>query len=143
MNKISERVKERMRALDFTQNDLAGLCGVKQPQISLLVRGLVDNPTYIYELARALETSVKWLKTGVEDLSYVQGVSKVVGGMSDVGQFHPHVGIQARDAGREMNRSLDALLDLYRRTDPEIQKMFDALRPTLKCEGENSKKKPK
>lgn len=68
MKAISERVKERMALLGLTQKRLAKLCGVEQPQISLLLKGTVRNPTYIYELSKALETSIKWLKTGIEDI---------------------------------------------------------------------------
>lgn len=67
MKNIGDRVREKMDLLGIKQDRLAALCGVEQPQISLLVRGKVENPTYIYELAKALETSVKWLKTGIQD----------------------------------------------------------------------------
>lgn len=69
MQNIADRVQERMNALGFTQETLSSRCGVEQPQISRLLDGTVKNPRYIYELSLALETSVKWLRTGVHEQS--------------------------------------------------------------------------
>ena len=45
------------------------MCGVSQPTINRLLNGETENPPYIYELAKALETSVKYLKTGAKEES--------------------------------------------------------------------------
>lgn len=67
METMADRVERKMKALGFTQPSLAARCGVEQPQITRLLAGTVKNPSYIYELSLALETSVKWLRTGIEE----------------------------------------------------------------------------
>ncbi|MDP2205178.1 MAG: S24 family peptidase [Alphaproteobacteria bacterium] len=82
MGTTADRVRQRMAELDITQDRLAGLCGTTQPSIYRLLSGQIRNPHYIYELAKALETSVKWLKTGVSDAEY-PAPPTLPGGLSD------------------------------------------------------------
>ena len=82
MSTIADRVSQRMAELGITQDRLASLCGTSQPSIYRLTSGKIRNPHYIYELAKALETTVRWLKTGVDDVSYPQPTA-LPGGFSD------------------------------------------------------------
>lgn len=64
MENIGKRAKSRREELKLTQAELAKMVGVSQQSIQWLEVGKTERPRYITELAEALETSVKWLKTG-------------------------------------------------------------------------------
>ena len=72
MSKFIDRIRERMMALGLNETQLAKLVGTSQPTINRLLKGDVENPSYILELATALNTTVPWLRTGIEDVRYDQ-----------------------------------------------------------------------
>ncbi len=66
---LADRVRQRMKTLDISQEKLGDACGVSQSQLSRLLKGKVERPSYIWELSKNLSKSVRWLLTG-EDEQY-------------------------------------------------------------------------
>jgi len=64
---IGARVKRLREARNMSQVELAKACGCLQGNLSILENGSVKMPRYLVELARALEVSPEWLKTGEGD----------------------------------------------------------------------------
>jgi len=64
----SNRIAIRRAALKLTQNDLAELSGLSQPQISRYEAG-INEPTgqALVVLAKALQTSIDWLLGTTDD----------------------------------------------------------------------------
>ena len=60
---IGERIRNRRRALGWTQEELARRLGVRQNVISRLEAGVVNNPNVrmIRSLARTLQVTADWL----------------------------------------------------------------------------------
>lgn len=118
MEKLSDRVRLRMSKIEgMTQKKLANMCGVEQPTINRLLNGKTKNPPFIYELAKALETSVKWLKTGFEDNanSPPQGGTNIPRGFNDGAGY------------KGSRREVFEVLDIWDRWTPEQQKEFLAI----------------
>lgn len=67
MKTLGDRIDERRKLLGLTQEQLAKRSGINQSQVNRVINGKIKNPPYLYELSKALETSVKWLKTGIEE----------------------------------------------------------------------------
>lgn len=82
MGKFVDRIRERMMMLAINESQLAKLCGTSQPTVNRLLKGEVENPSYILELATALRTTVPWLRTGIDDLKYETQGSMPAGGFS-------------------------------------------------------------
>lgn len=64
MSTFAERVRESRLALGLKQDQLANLSGLKQPDISKIELGRIQQTTEILNLARALKVSPDWLATG-------------------------------------------------------------------------------
>lgn len=65
-NGLSERVKERMNHMCFTQKVLIERSGLKQAFVSHIIHGrtkMVGAPI-IFKLADALQCGARWLATG-------------------------------------------------------------------------------
>lgn len=77
MKTLCSRIEERRKLLKLTQADLARRSGIDQSQISRLVNGKIKNPPYLYELAKALETNIKWLKYGIGDENITEGSQEI------------------------------------------------------------------
>lgn len=122
MKTLADRVRFKMKELGIKQPRLAKLCGVSQPTINRLLHSETESPLYIYELSRALETSVRWLKTGVED---VQEVKAAVG--HDV-----RLSMAAASPMTEAGRLLEAIGN----ASVEVQQMIQA----ALCRGEIAEK---
>jgi transcriptional regulator with XRE-family HTH domain len=118
METIADRIRMRMKALQIkSQGALAKRCGIEQPQINRLLAGKVKNPSYIHELALALQTTVSWLKTGEAEPVYSVPDPKP----------HTHRTPQEQLAGapaEAVNDSVDALIKLYRRSTPATREDF-------------------
>lgn len=65
---MKDRIKDRMQALGFSQDDLALRVGVSQTAIYKVLNGLTRKPRFIGEIASALGVSVEWLLKGEESL---------------------------------------------------------------------------
>jgi len=67
-NKKNSELGQRVRMLrerkGWTQQQLAGMIGVKQQSIDHLERGSVRRPRLLSELAAALSVREEWLRTG-------------------------------------------------------------------------------
>jgi len=61
---IGERVKKRRLERGFSQTVLAKVCGCTQQTIAVLEKGGIQSPGFLEELAKVLEVSPEWLKTG-------------------------------------------------------------------------------
>lgn len=64
MNSFAERVRSRRIALGLTQSQLAKLAGLRQPDISKIELGKINETTKLLGLARALKCTPDWLETG-------------------------------------------------------------------------------
>jgi DNA-binding XRE family transcriptional regulator len=64
MKELKDRVLQRRKVLDLTQQQLAKKVGVKQQSIQQLEDGLVKRPRYLLELSVALECDASWLVSG-------------------------------------------------------------------------------
>jgi transcriptional regulator with XRE-family HTH domain len=64
MKDFHRRIVQRMQFLGLSQSELARQVGVKQPSINSLIRGEIDKPRFIIELAKSLMTTPDWLLTG-------------------------------------------------------------------------------
>ena len=64
MKELKDRVLQRRKVLDLTQQQLAKKVGVKQQSIQQLEDGLVKRPRYLLELSAALECDARWLVSG-------------------------------------------------------------------------------
>ncbi len=64
MDNIAERIKERRKALGFTQGNLAKLAKVSQGMIANIESGYRKEPRKILEIAAALGVSPDWLRFG-------------------------------------------------------------------------------
>lgn len=61
---LSQRLAAARKARGFTQGELARLAGMKQPDISKIELGLIQQTTGIARLAQALSVPVEWLELG-------------------------------------------------------------------------------
>jgi HTH-type transcriptional regulator, cell division transcriptional repressor len=64
MHTLADRVKERRATLGLTQGQVAKKSGLKQPDISKIELGLIQETTKILGLAKALECDPNWLLSG-------------------------------------------------------------------------------
>jgi transcriptional regulator with XRE-family HTH domain len=64
MDTFAKRVVARRKELQLTQNQLAELSGLKQPDISKIELGRILSTTQIVPLAKALRCDPSWLLTG-------------------------------------------------------------------------------
>ena len=64
---ISERIKERRKALGITQEQLAKMVGVSQNAIHKLEDGTTKKPRNILELAKVLGCQPDWLQSGKDE----------------------------------------------------------------------------
>ena len=62
---IANRIKQRMSALNLTQESVANRAGISQGMVHKLVSGNTKKTSKLIELAMALECDVQWLATGV------------------------------------------------------------------------------
>ena len=61
---IADRIKQRMRELDVTQDDLARQVQLTQPAIFKLLSGKTQRTTRLAEIAKALKVRPEWLASG-------------------------------------------------------------------------------
>lgn len=61
---LSQRLVKARKARGLTQGDLARRSGMKQPDISKIERGLIQQTTGIARLAQTLKVPVAWLELG-------------------------------------------------------------------------------
>jgi len=61
---LAARVRERRLQLGLSQEDLASMAGLKQPDVSKIERGLIRQTTAIGRLATALESTTTYLEFG-------------------------------------------------------------------------------
>lgn len=64
METFANRVRTLREQLGLTQTELANLCGLKQPDISKIELGRIQQTIEILGLSRALGVSPDWLATG-------------------------------------------------------------------------------
>ena len=64
VNTLASRVTAARKAADLSQQDLADRSGVGQSTIGMIENGDRKNPRNLLEIARALNVSADWLKTG-------------------------------------------------------------------------------
>lgn len=67
METLAQRLKFVMDEQGISQNALARMIGVTQPSIKKVLDGNTLNPKNILEIAKALNVSPEWLKTGKGD----------------------------------------------------------------------------
>lgn len=63
MDTLAKRVKFRRKTLKLTQDKVAELSGLKQPDISKIELGRIQQTTEILGLARALKCNPDWLES--------------------------------------------------------------------------------
>lgn len=61
---LGTRIRERRKAVGWSQAKLSDESGISQQMLSKLERGVAFGTTEIVDLARALKVSVDWLETG-------------------------------------------------------------------------------
>lgn len=61
---MGARIRERRKAVGWTQANLSAESGISQQMLSKLERGVAFGTTEIVPLARALGVAPKWLETG-------------------------------------------------------------------------------
>lgn len=76
MTNFADRVKTRRTNLGLTQEQVAKISGLKQPDISKIELGLISETAKILGLAKALECSPEWLSTGKGLVEHDQASSK-------------------------------------------------------------------
>jgi SOS-response transcriptional repressor LexA len=64
MDNFAKRVKARRKKLGLSQAEVATLSGLKQPDVSKIELGQINQTTQILGLAKALKCNPGWLKTG-------------------------------------------------------------------------------
>jgi len=64
MDNFAKRVKARRKKLGLSQAEVATLSGLKQPDVSKIELGQINQTTQILGLAKALKCNPDWLKTG-------------------------------------------------------------------------------
>lgn len=64
MESLGERIKTRRLALGLTQGEVAKAAGIKQPDLSKIERGDIQEPKKILGIAKALHCDPAWLSTG-------------------------------------------------------------------------------
>jgi transcriptional regulator with XRE-family HTH domain len=64
MKTLADRIKFRMDAIGWIQDDLAKLVGVSQTAIFKVMAGQTAKPRNILEIAKALGVNAEWLSTG-------------------------------------------------------------------------------
>lgn len=79
METFAKRVAARRKELDLTQNQLAELSGLKQPDISKIELGRILSTTQIVPLAKALRCDPSWLLTGEDGAPITANASEPVG----------------------------------------------------------------
>lgn len=67
MDTLAKRVRLARKFRKLSQDQLAVLSGLKQPDISKIERGEILKTTGLLALARALQCSPNWLDTGDGD----------------------------------------------------------------------------
>ena len=63
---INEKIKNLRKSKNMSQQKLADLVGVSQASIQKIERGLINNPRYLKQIAKALNTSEEFLRFGVD-----------------------------------------------------------------------------
>ena len=133
---IADRVKKRMKLLGYKQVPLASKCGVKQSAISKLIRRKTETPDFIYELSRALETNIRWLKTGLGNPDYIEGgQSEAVTAPAPATAPAPPI-----EQGRAIPHDAFAILKAYTESGHEQQQLFDTMYAALKHNKSDAKK---
>ena len=61
---VSDRIREVMKQLNMTQNDLAESLGISQPAVSLYLQGRIPPADILYKIAQIGYTSIEWMLTG-------------------------------------------------------------------------------
>ncbi|MGG2141718.1 helix-turn-helix domain-containing protein [Symbiopectobacterium sp. RP] len=61
---LATRIKERRKALDITQTELAERVGMRQQSIQYLESGKGNRTSFILELAKVLRCDPNWLLNG-------------------------------------------------------------------------------
>lgn len=135
--KHPNKLRELRERTPKSQPDLAkalheaGIKGATKQKISKIESGSQRmTPQEVSIFARELGCDVNDILPSAEYYP-PQVVRRQVGGVDKAIDLYEET----------INYSLDALLHLYRRTDPEILNMFDALRPAIKKQIESVKKK--
>lgn len=64
METFAERVKQRRKAMGYTQVALGQRSGLKQSDISKIEQGLIQETTKLLGLAKALDCAPEWLLYG-------------------------------------------------------------------------------
>lgn len=64
MENFAKRVKARRKELGLSQEEVATLSGLKQPDVSKIELGKINQTTQILGLAKAIKCNPEWLKTG-------------------------------------------------------------------------------
>ncbi len=64
METFADRVKQRRKAMGYTQVELGQRAGLKQSDISKIEQGLIQETTKLLGLAKALDCSPEWLVYG-------------------------------------------------------------------------------
>lgn len=64
MDSLADRVKSRRAALGLTQGQVVKIAGLKQPDLSKIEKGAIQEPKKLLGLAKALRCNPEWLATG-------------------------------------------------------------------------------
>jgi len=70
-NTLGSRIEWKMKALGFSQRQLAKECDVPKSSINNAIKNKVKMPSYLKKLAEVLETNVNYLLTGEIDPTVV------------------------------------------------------------------------
>jgi transcriptional regulator with XRE-family HTH domain len=75
---LGERVRERMKALNISQSELARRVGVSQPTINNLINRSKRGSTHLHKVARELGTTAEYLTGETDDPGTSSPMSNVL-----------------------------------------------------------------
>lgn len=104
---LGERVKQRRKELQWTQEDLAQKSGVGQGTISKMERTGQEASTYVVELADALGVSPQWLNTGTTTTKVRESVAPYKASSKNIKRAQA-----IENASEEVKAALDRMLGI-------------------------------
>ena len=68
MKTLADRINNRMKELNITQEELANEIGISQAAVQKITSGKTEHPKKILEISKKLRVSPDWLTTGIGDI---------------------------------------------------------------------------
>lgn len=80
---IGDRIRDRLKALDISQAELARRVKISQPTINTLIRGGAEGSKHLHKIAAELETSPAWLAGETDDISPIAPRTSAIEALAD------------------------------------------------------------